>query len=121
MDGSRKRPQVRVTVFENEPLALLAQQRLSQEGILCVVRSLGAGPGGWGVATNLPHAIYVKATDEMRARQILDLTPREIAEREGVPPQPAYPLPVMVVAFSIITAGALILGILELLVGPLFR
>ena len=82
--------QVRLTVFGNEALARLAEQRLSQERIPCVVRSLGAGPGGWGVATNLPHALYVLAEEEMLARQLLDIAPAEIAER-GNPARPSIP------------------------------
>ena len=121
MDGSQSSRQVRLTVLENEPMALLAQQRLRQESIPCVVRSLGAGPGGWGVATNLPHAIYVNAGDEMRARQALDLAPAEMAEREEAPPQPAYRLSTPVVVFLIIMAAALLFGIVELFVKETIR
>jgi hypothetical protein len=75
--------QVRLTIFDNEPLARLAEQRLQQEGIPCLVRSLQGGPGLWGSAYNLPHGLYVYQSDEMRAREVLDLTPLEIVEREG--------------------------------------
>ena len=85
-----------------------------------MVSSLGAGPGGWGVATNLPHAIYVKAEDEMRARQILDLDPTEIAERQDQPRR-VQSYSTIVVAFLIITAAALVLGMLELVFNNLFR
>ena len=118
MDSNRK--QVRLTVYENEPLALLARQRLSQERIPCVVHSLGVGPGGWGVATNLPHAVYVKAVDEMRARQVLDLAPQEIAEREDRPSQPTYNLSLKVVILLIIMAAALLFGIIEIVVEGAF-
>ena len=74
--------QVRLTIFDNEPLARLAEQRLQQEGIPCLVRSLQGGPGLWGSAYNLPHGLYVYQSDEMRAREVLDLTPLEIVERE---------------------------------------
>ena len=121
MDRAQSRSQVRLTVFENEPLALLAQQRLQQESIPCVVRSLGAGPGGWGVATNLPHAIYVNTADEMRARQALDLAPAEMAEREEAPPRPAYRLSTPVVVFLIIIVAALLFGIVELFVNETIR
>ena len=116
MERPRTRKQVRLTVVENEPLARLAEQRLQQENIPCVVRSLGAGPGGWGVATNLPHAIYVKSADEMRARQVLDLSPAEISERESPPSQPERRLPIMIVVMLIIVAAALIFGTIELAV-----
>ena len=81
----RKRPAsstVKLTVMASEPLARLAEQRLRNEGIPCMVRTLGAGLGGWGTAANLPYALYVKEADEMRARQVLELSPLEIVERE---------------------------------------
>lgn len=84
MDGPRKQKQIRLTAFENEPLARMAEQRLKQEGIHCLVRSLGSGPGGWGMTTNLPHAIYVMETDHIRACDVLNLAPAEIAERDGL-------------------------------------
>ena len=121
MDPSRTRKQVRLTIVENEPLARLAEQRLQQENIRCVVRSLGAGPGGWGVATNLPHAIFVKGTDEMHARQVLDLPPEEIAEREGPSARPPRRLSFMIVAILIITAAALLFGTLELVIENIIR
>jgi hypothetical protein len=74
--------QVSLTIFDNEPLARLAEQRLRQEGIPCLIRSLQGGPGLWGSAYNLPHAIYVYESDEMRAREVLDLIPLELVERE---------------------------------------
>ena len=74
--------QVRLTTFNNEPLARLAEQRLRQEGILCHIRSLQGGPGLWGSAYNLPHGLYIYQSDEMRAREVLDLTPLEVIERE---------------------------------------
>jgi hypothetical protein len=77
-----RRKQVRLTTFNNEPLARLAEQRLQQEGIPCLVRSLQGGPGLWGSAYNLPHSLYVYQSDEMRAREVLDLTPLEIIERD---------------------------------------
>ncbi len=121
MDNSRNKKQVRLTSFENEPLARLAEQRLEQERIPCLVRSLGAGPGGWGVATNLPHALYVKADDEMHARQVLELVPAEIGERQGPTPQPPYGLSVRVVILLIIMVAALLLGTLELLLDDIIR
>ena len=121
MGQSRGRKQVRLVVYENEPLARLAEQRLKGESIPCVVRSLGVGPGGWGVATNLPHAVYVKATDEMGARQVLNLAPGEIAERDGAPTSKGQPLPVTIVVILMIAAAALIFGMVELLARWMFR
>ena len=74
--------QIRLTVFDNEPTARLAEQRLRQEGIRCFTRSLGVGHGAWGTAYNLPHALYVYQADALRAREALDLAPLEMAERE---------------------------------------
>ena len=120
MSSARNKKQVRLTVFDSEPLAHLAEQRLRQENIPCMVSSLGAGPGGWGVATNLPHAIYVRAEDEMRAREVLDLAPAEIAERQRQPRQPQS-FSTVVVVFLIVASAALVLGMLELVFNNLFR
>ena len=122
MDRPRRRKQIRLTVFENEPLARLAEQRLKQESIPCVVRFLGAGPGGWGVATNLPHAIYVKDSDHVRACDVLDLAPAEIAEREGLGGARAQARSSPTLAVLLIIAIAmLIFGILEVLIEGLIR
>ena len=120
MSSARDKKQVRLTVIDSEPLAHLAEQRLHQENIPCMVRSLGAGPGGWGVATNLPHAIYVRAEDEMRAREVLDLAPAEIAERQGHRQQPRS-FSTVVVVLLIVASAALVLGMLELVFNNLFR
>ena len=113
--------QVRLTVYDNEPLARLAEQRLQQGHIACVVSSLGVGTGGWGVATFLPHAIYVKATDEMQARQVLGITPEEIEEREPTPDPPRHRRSIPIVVVLIIVAGALLLGSIELAVRQIIR
>ena len=52
-----------------------------------MVRTLHGGPGLWGSAYNLPHAVYVFESHEMVAREILDLVPLEMVERE--PGRPA--------------------------------
>ena len=75
------RKQVRLRVYDNEPTARMAEQRLQLEGIPCLVRSLRGGPGLWGTAYNLPHDLLVYEGDEARARDILKIVPRE--EREG--------------------------------------
>ena len=116
MQQPNSKIQVRLTVCDNEPLARLAEQRLQQEHITCVVSSLGPGPGGWGVATFLPHAIYVKATDEMHARQVLGVTPAEIEEREPTPAPPHRRRSIPVVVVLIFVAGALLLSTIELAV-----
>ena len=75
------RQQVSLRVYDNEPTARMAEQRLQLEGIPCLVRSLRGGPGLWGTAYNLPHDLLVYEGDEARARDILKIVPRE--EREG--------------------------------------
>ena len=114
MDRTYSRKQIRLTVYDNEPLARLAQQRLQQERIPCVLRPLGAGWGGWGVATYLPHALYVKVADEMRARQVLDLPPGEIAERDGPATRASRPPNILLIAVLIVVAAAFLLGSVEL-------
>lgn len=98
---------MRLTNFDNEPLARLAEQRLSQEGIPCLIRSLQGGPGLWGSAYNMPHALYVFQSDEMRAREVLDLGPQEMLEREGNDTTPARG-PSMLV-FLVVAAVLLVL------------
>ena len=115
MEGRGKK-QVRLIVYDNEPMARLAEQRLLEQSIPCMIRSLGAGPGGWGVATNLPHGLYVKASDEMLAREVLGFEPAEIAEREEPAPQAPYRFPYIVAVFLIITAAALLFGVIELVI-----
>ena len=75
------RKQVSLRVYDNEPTARMAEQRLQLEGIPCLVRTLRGGPGLWGTAYNLPHDLLVYEGDEARARDILKIVPRE--EREG--------------------------------------
>ena len=67
------RKQVRLTVYDNEPTARMAEQRLWQSDIPCIVRSLRGGPGLWGSAYNLPHDLCVYEGDEARARSVLGL------------------------------------------------
>ena len=81
---SRRRgdKQVRLAIFNNEPMVRLAEQRLQQAGIPSLSRALRGGPGLWGSSYNLPHDLYVYEGDEMQAREVLDLAPQEIEERE---------------------------------------
>ena len=74
--------QVRLTVFDNEPMARLAEQRLQQQGIPCLTRCLRGGPGLWGSAYNLPHDLYVYESDETEAREVLELAPHQFSEGE---------------------------------------
>ena len=109
MDHRPSGKQVQLIVYDNEPLARLAQQRLQQEDVPCIVRSLGVGPGGWGVATYLPHGLYVEASDQMRAREILELPPAEVSERDGASPRTPIKLhPALVVVLLIVVAAILL-------------
>ena len=74
--------QVRLTVFDNEPMARLAEQRLRQQGIPCLTRCLRGGPGLWGSAYNLPHDLMVYESDEAEAREVLELAPHQFSEGE---------------------------------------
>ncbi len=82
-----RRKQVRLTGFDNEPMARLAEQRLRQSGIPCFIRSLRGGPGLWGSSYNLPHDLYVYETDRDRAREVLELERAELDTGEGLPDQ----------------------------------
>ena len=79
--GHRTGKQVRLTIFENEPVARMAEQRLHLEGIPSMIRPLQGGPGLWGSAYNLPHGLYVFQSDAIPAKDVLELPPSEIVER----------------------------------------
>ena len=96
--------QVRLTVFDNEPLARLAEQRLRQAGISCFIRSLRGGPGLWGSAYNLPHDLYVYASDEIPAREVLDLEPEGLEKRETYSPPSRSNSNIWVMAAGVILA-----------------
>ena len=113
MNGPRNRKQIRLTVFENEPEAQLAATRLREEDIACAVRPLGAGPGLGGGIFNVPHALYVYEDDVGHACDILEIAPAEVMERQQ---SANRPLSTTLVVLLIITAGALLYGIIELLV-----
>ena len=84
MSSPRSRgKQVRLTGFNNEPMAKLAEQILREEGIPCFTRSLHGGPGLWGSAYNLPHDISVYEADEVRAREVLELPPLDPDQRDA--------------------------------------
>jgi len=79
----RKEKQIRVAVFNNEPLVRLAVQRLQEMGIPALTRCLRGGPGIWGSAYNLPHDLVVYESDEDQARELLELGPAERLGPEG--------------------------------------
>ena len=76
---------VTLEVFQSEPLARMAAHRLEAEGIRCMVRAVGVGPGGWGLAANVPHALDTWEEDAVAAREILNMMPAEIEERTREP------------------------------------
>jgi len=81
LQSQRAGKQVRLTIFENEPVARMAEQRLQLEGIPSMIRPLQGGPGLWGSAYNLPHGLYVFQSDAIWAKDVLELPPSEIVER----------------------------------------
>ena len=84
---TERRKQVLLTMFPNEPLARMAAQRLDLEGIPSLVKSLHGGPGLWGSAFNLPHALYVYQSDEALSRDILQIPQeQETGETASVGP-----------------------------------
>ena len=115
--GRQGDKQVRLTIFNNEPMVRLAEQRLRQAGIPCLSRALRGGPGLWGSAYNLPHDLYVYQGDEMLAREVLDLAPREIEERERQEPPSSGNVPVL--AVGLIIAAALFVAIVVPIVARL--
>ena len=72
-----ERRQVSLRVFNNEPTARMAEQRLQMEGIPCIIKSLRGGPGLWGPTYNLPHDLLVYQEDQGRASEILGVVLRE--------------------------------------------
>ena len=84
--GQSIQKQVQLSVFDNEPEARMAEQLLFQQGIPCVTKSLGGGPGLWGSAFNLPHGIYVHEGDATRAREVLGLQADGETNGDGSPP-----------------------------------
>ena len=109
---------VTLDVFQGEPLARLAAQRLEEEGIPCVVRPLGVGPGGWGMAANLPHALHVRPSDADRARDVLGMPPGE-GGGDGVARTQARRWPISVVVILIIIAAAVLISAVDRLFAAL--
>ena len=111
----RREKQVRLTLFNNEPMARLAEQRLREAGIPCNTRSLRGGPGLWGSAYNLPHDLYVLESDETRAREVLELAPR------GPDEEPQESQPGTSQSMWRVLAGATLVVLLLVLIISLFN
>ena len=109
----QERRLVRLGVWESEPLARLAAARLEEAGIVCTVQSLGVGPGGWGMAANLPHALYVQPSEEEAARIVLDLE-----ETPATPESRPYAASsVAIRAILLVIALAVVLGLADQVFG----
>jgi hypothetical protein len=72
-----ERRQVSLRVFNNEPTARMAEQRLQMAGIPCLIRSLRGGAGLWGTTYNLPHDLLVYEEDQVWASEVLGIVLRE--------------------------------------------
>ena len=110
MSREPRRKQVSLRVFDNEPTARMAEQRLKLEGIPCLIRSLRGGPGLWGSAYNLPHDLLVYEGDEMRAQEVLEYVPQEIPEREREQEgeRPSMIMPQWMITLTIVAVAAFI-------------
>ena len=115
----RRERQVRLTVFNNEPLARLAEQRLRQMDIPCFIRCLRGGPGLWGSAYNLPHDLFIYESDEPQAREVLDLAPREpLAAEEQIHHRDSAPN-LWLVLVGAVLAVAVLLAMVSVFSRPL--
>ena len=95
--------QVRLHIFDNEPMARMAEQRLRSEGIPAMVRSLHGGPGLWGSAFNLPHGLYVFQADVTTARDVLGIAPPDTLGSNDMEGRPSRRTPVgLIVAVAAI-------------------
>jgi len=108
MSSEPERKQVSLRVFDNEPTARMAEQRLQIEGIPCLVRSLRGGPGLWGTAYNLPHDLLVYEGDESRAREVLQFVPIEEREPYLEGEEPSQVMPQWMVTVTIVAIVAFI-------------
>ena len=111
-DRRRGGKQVRLAVFNNEPMVRLAEQRLQQAGIPCMSRCLRGGPGLWGSAYNLPHDLFGYEADESQAREVLELAPREtLASEEQTHPHDSPQNLWLVLAGAVLTVVFLLIMI----------
>ena len=112
---------VTLEVYSSEPLAHMAAGRLELEGIQCMVRAVGVGPGGWGVAANVPHALDTWEGDAVLAREILELMPAEIDERMRETAGAPTRFPMMVLAVLGIVAVAIVIQAADAIFGRIFQ
>jgi hypothetical protein len=117
----RKDKTVTLEVYSSEPLARMAAGRLDLEGIQSMVRSVGVGPGGWGVAANIPHALDTWESDAVLAREILELMPAEIDELLHSTEPPSSRFPVVILAVLAIVAVAIVIQGADAIFGRIFQ
>ena len=98
-----ERRQVSLRVFNNEPTARMAEQRLQMAGIPCLIRSLRGGAGLWGTTYNLPHDLLVYEEDQVRASEVLGVVLREQDEKLSSPIQRWTVIVVITAIVSLIT------------------
>ena len=103
-----ERKQVSLRVFDNEPTARMAEQRLQIEGIPCLIRPLRGGPGLWGTAYNLPHDLLVYEGNEARASEVLQILPRAVREPYQESEDESSLMPSWVVTATIVAIMAFI-------------
>lgn len=99
---------VELAHFDGEPLARLAESRLEEAGIACVVRPVGAGPGGWGQAAGMAYVLWVRPSDEVAARDVLELPApaNEGATRRASPATSRVALIALVIALLALVVSA---------------
>jgi hypothetical protein len=117
----RKDKSVTLEVYSSEPLARMAAGWLDLEGIQCMVRAVGVGPGGWGVAANIPHALDTWESDAVLAREILELMPAEIDELLHSTEPPSSRFPVVILAVLAIVAVAIVIQGADAIFGRIFQ
>ncbi len=105
---------VTLEVYQSEPLARMAATRLEAEGIRCMLRSVGAGPGLWGLTANIPYALDTWEEDAVAAREILNLMPAEIEERTRQPLTGDRSLPWLIfLVVVVLVAAALVVQLAD--------
>jgi Putative prokaryotic signal transducing protein len=62
---------VRLATYSTWAEASMCAGRLESEGIPTVLVPLGAGAGGWGSSSFVPHELRVRAEDLERAKALL--------------------------------------------------
>ena len=67
----RKDPLVKIATAPNEPVALMWKGALEHAGISVMVKPTGPGFADYSI-TVCPHFVYVLASDEERARSLLE-------------------------------------------------